>query len=213
MKAFLARFGRLRHPIPVLCYTLTLAGWLLWSFFCLGSDLLGGVEPIPLGPGDFVVSGLEPAAETEGWVYQTVSGDPQMILEDVSGLPVRNLVINAAYTKDAREMCLYYTTRPGEAFSQDKRVFAVQDDSGACTYTLPRKRICSLRLDPCSPAENEMLQMTVFSVTLNAPQPWWQYFAPGWKGFFDLVLRPGMAAALLSLLQGLWRTRPRRKKA
>lgn len=200
MKKLFAKMRSVRHPIPVLCYGLTLAGWLVWSLFCLMGDAVGGVEPVSLQPGDFTLINLEQVGEN---VYFTTNGDPQMILEDTAGRPVRNLAIHATYTKDAREMCLYYTTRPGEDFSQDKRVFAVQDDSGTCTYTLPRKKICSLRLDPCSPAENELLNMTVYSLTLNTPQPWYSYFAPGWNGVFRLVLWPGMAAALLSILQGL----------
>lgn len=206
MKAMLKK---LRHPIPVLCYGLTLTGWLVWSLFCLGSDLVGGVAPIPLKAEDFSLINLEKVGEN---VYFTTNGDPQMILENTAGLPVRNLAINASYTKDAREMCLYYTTRPGEDFSQDKRVFAVQDDTGTCTYTLPRKKISALRLDPCSPAENELLNMTVESITLNVSQPWGSYFALGWSGMFRLVLWPGMAAALLSILQGLVQTVLFRKK-
>ena len=74
-----------------------------------------------------------------------------------------------------------------------------------CTYTLPRTRICTLRLDPCSPAENELLTMTVESITLNAPRSALAYFAPGWAGAFKLILWPGMAAALLNIAAGLLR--------
>lgn len=192
--------------LAALCYALTLAGWILYSAFCLGSDslaaLTGSLQRQELTVQDFALVNLEETGEN---TLYTLNGDPQMILEDVSGQKVRNLTIQAQYSKDAREMCLYYTTAPGQDFSQEKRVFAVQADDGTCTYTLPRTRICTLRLDPCSPAENELLTMTVESITLNAPRSALAYFAPGWAGAFNLILWPGMAAALLNIAAGLLR--------
>ncbi len=201
--------------LAAVCYAFTLAGWVLYSAFCLGSDslatLTGSLQRQELAVQDFTLVNLEETGEN---TLYTLNGDPQMILEDVSGQKIRSLTIRAEYTKDAREMCLYYTTAPGQDFSQEKRVFAVQADDGTCTYTLPRSRIYSLRLDPCSPAENELLTMTVESITLNAPQSAIAYFAPGWAGAFNLALWPGMAAALISILVGVCRTlRPGKKRA
>ena len=47
--------------------------------------------------------------------------------------------------------------------------------------------------------------MTVESITLNAPRSAAAYFAPGWAGAFNLILWPGMAAALLNIAAGLLR--------
>ena len=218
MKRLFAKLAALLHRpwgLAALCYGAVLAGWVLYGAFCLGSDSLamaaGSLRQQSLTAGDFTLVNLEQTGEN---TLYTLNGDPQMILEDVSGQKIRSLTIRAEYTKDAREMCLYYTTAPGQDFSQEKRVFAVQADDGTCTYTLPRSRIYSLRLDPCSPAENELLTMTVESITLNAPQSAIAYFAPGWAGAFNLALWPSMAAALISILAGVCRTlRPGRKRA
>ena len=192
--------------LAAVCYAAALAGWLLYGVFCLGSDGLaavrGSLREQSMAVQDFQLVNLEQTGEN---TLYTLNGDPQMILPDVSGQKIRSLTIRAQYTKDAREMCLYYTTAPGQDFSQEKRVFAVQADDGTCTYTLPRTRICTLRLDPCSPAENELLTMTVESITLSAPRSALAYFAPGWAGAFNLILWPGMAAALLNIAAGLLR--------
>ena len=81
----------------------------------------------------------------------TTGGDPQMILEDVSGQVVRTLSYQAEFDGSPREMCLYYTTAVGEPSSQDRRGFPGVSADGTSGYTLPRKNIVSLRLDPCSP--------------------------------------------------------------
>lgn len=217
MKRFFAKASAfLKKPwgLAAVCYGAALAGWLLYSAFCLGSDsffaLTGSLRQQKLTVQDFALVNLEQTGEN---TLYTLNGDPQMILSDVSGQKVRSLTIRAEYTKDAREMCLYYTTAPGQDFSQEKRVFAVQADDGTCTYTLPRAKIASLRLDPCSPAENELLTMTVESICLNAPRSAVSYFAPGWAGAFRLVLWPGMAAAALNILAGLYRLLSKKRKA
>ena len=36
---------------------------------------------------------------------------------------VRTVSYNVEFDGDSREMCLYYTTKTGEPYSQDRRVF------------------------------------------------------------------------------------------
>ena len=90
----------------------------------------------------------------------TTGGDPQMILEDVSGRVVRTVSYNVEFDGDSREMCLYYTTKTGEPYSQDRRVFPKVLADGTYVYTLPRTQIVALRLDPCSPDENKTVGLT-----------------------------------------------------
>ena len=93
-----------------------------------------------------------------------------MILEDVSGRVVRTVSYNVEFDGDSREMCLYYTTKTGEPYSQDRRVFPKVLADGTYVYTLPRTQIVALRLDPCSPDENKTVGLTFTpqSITLNA---------------------------------------------
>ena len=123
---------RRRLAIPVLCYLVALVAWILWGAAALGADLLarnsGRLAEQTLHAGDFALVDLElQAGEPE--TLLTLTGDPQMILEDVSDRTVRTLQVFAEYEGDAREMCLYYTTEAGQPYSQDRRVYpALQAD-------------------------------------------------------------------------------------
>ena len=97
----------------------------------------------------------------------TQDGDPQMILEDVSGRVVRTVSYNVEFDGDSREMCLYYTTKTGEPYSQDRRVFPKVLADGTYVYTLPRTQIVALRLDPCSPDENKTVGLTFTPQSLS----------------------------------------------
>ena len=211
---------RRRLAIPVLCYLVALVAWILWGAAALGADLLarnsGRLAEQTLHAGDFALVDLElQAGEPE--TLLTLTGDPQMILEDVSDRTVRTLQVFAEYEGDAREMCLYYTTEAGQPYSQDRRVFPQALGDGRYLYTLPRTTIVALRLDPCSPDENKTVQMTFApgTIMLNAADSLpaaWQYFVPSWYQAFCLVLYPALAAAALSWLRAVWRAL-RRKTA
>ena len=106
-----------------------------------------------------------------------------MILEDVGSRVVRTISYTAEFDGEAREMCLYYTTKVGEDYSADRRVFPQSLGSGQYVYTLPRTSLAALRLDPCSPEENKAVTLTMSDITLNAADTLpavWQYFVPTW---------------------------------
>ena len=132
-----------------------------------------------------------------------------MILEDVSGQVVRTLSYTVTFDGDAREMCLYYTTKVGEDYSQDRRVFPQNLGNGQYLYTLPRTSIAALRLDPCSPDENKTVDLTFApaTLTLNAASTlpaWWQYLVPTWYQTFCLILYPALCASAVSLIRSFF---------
>ena len=110
---------------------------------------------------------------------------------------------------EPREVCLYYTNRAGEDFSQDKRVFPQKQADGSYRYTLPYGAIASLRLDPCSPDVNKSIAITLGVVTMNEPAGAGSCFVPSWYQCFCLILYPGLAAAALSLARQAWKKRRR----
>ena len=183
-------FLRRRRAIPVICYLVAFLVWLLLGAGAAVSDAMarasGRLEELTLH-----------AAESETLV--TTTGDPQMILEDLSGYTVRTMRVWASYEGDAREMCLYFTTQPGEPYSQDNRVYPAQQDDGSYLYVLPRTQIVSLRLDPCSPDEGRTVTMHLSRIALNTDVG--GYFIPSWYQIFCLILYPGLAAALLDWLR------------
>lgn len=140
-----------------------------------------------------------------------------MILEDVSGRVVRTVSYNVEFDGDSREMCLYYTTKTGEPYSQDRRVFPKVLADGTYVYTLPRTQIVALRLDPCSPDENKTVGLTFTpqSITLNAASTLpggADYFIPAWYQLFGLIVYPALAAAALDWLWAVGRQLAKKKQ-
>lgn len=221
MKTLQRWFSR-RGALPLTCYLVALVLWLVLGAVHWGSDALargaGTMYEADLPVADWQLAGLEQTTDAADAVtLMTTDGDPQMILEDVSDMVVRTLSYTVTFEGDAREMCLYYTTKVGEDYSQDRRVFPQALGDGRYLYTLPRTHIVALRLDPCSPDENKTVSMTFApgTLALNAAETLpaaWQYFVPSWYQAFCLVLYPALAAAALSWLRAAWRAL-RRKTA
>lgn len=212
MKTLQRWFSR-RGALPLTCYLVAVALWLVLGAVHWGSDALarsaGTMYETDIPVSDWKLAGLtETAATPESAALTTTDGDPQMILEDVSDMVVRTVSYTVEFDGDAREMCLYYTTKVGEDYSQDRRVFPESLGDGRYLYTLPRTSIVALRLDPCSPDANKTvgLTFTAGTISLNAPETLpavWQYFVPTWYQAFCLVLYPALAAAALSWLRAL----------
>lgn len=212
MKTLQRWFSR-RRALPLTCYLVAVALWLVLGAVHWGSDALarsaGTMYETDIPVSDWKLAGLtETAATPESAALTTTDGDPQMILEDVSDMVVRTVSYTVEFDGDAREMCLYYTTKVGEDYSQDRRVFPESLGDGRYLYTLPRTSIVALRLDPCSPDANKTVGLTFTpgTISLNAPETLpavWQYFVPTWYQAFCLVLYPALAAAALSWLRDL----------
>ena len=210
----LQRWGSRRGALPLTCYLVAAALWLVLGAVHWGSDALarsaGTLYEADIPVADWKLAGLQDNGGTADIaLLTTTDGDPQMILEDVSDMVVRTLSYTVAFEGDAREMCLYYTTKIGEDYSQDRRVFPQALGEGRYLYTLPRTSIVALRLDPCSPDENKTVGLTFApgTISLNAPETLpavWQYFVPSWYQAFCLVLYPALAAAALSWLRAVW---------
>lgn len=203
MKVLQKWFGR-RGALPLTAYLAALAVWVVLGAFHLGSDSLaraqGRLTEETMAAADWQLVGLTP---NDDGTLTTVDGDPQMILENVDGRVVRTISYTAQFDGEAREMCLYYTTKVGEDYSADRRVFPQSVGEGRYIYTLPRTSLAALRLDPCSPEENKTVTLAVRDITLNAADTLpavWQYFVPTWYQAFCLVLYPALAAAAVSMI-------------
>lgn len=203
MKALKQWFTR-RGALPLTAYLLALAVWLVLGAAHFGSDAAAKAqgrlaeETMPVT--DWQLVGL---TQQDDGTLTTVDGDPQMILENVDGRVVRTISYSAEFDGEAREMCLYYTTKIGEDYSADRRVFPQSVGGGRYIYTLPRTSLAALRLDPCSPEENKTVTLTMSGLTLNAADTLpavWQYFVPTWYQAFCLVLYPALAAAAVSIV-------------
>ncbi len=198
-----------RAALPLACYLAALAIWLALGLVSFGGDALakaqGRLYAQALELDAFQLVDIEPL----GGAYVTTSGDPQIILEDVSGQVVRTVRYSVEWIdNEPREMCLYYTTEVGQPYSQDRRVFPQVGADGSYLYTLPRTSLVSLRLDPCSPDEGKAVTFALVPgvIELNAALPSFrQYFIPSWYQAFCLLLYPGLAASALHLLLAVYR--------
>lgn len=209
MKALQKWFSH-RGALPLTAYLLALVCWLVLGAAHLASDTAaraqGRLTEETMAVTDWQLAGLTLADGT----LTTLDGDPQIILENVDGRVVRTISYTAQFDDEPREVCLYYTTKIGEDYSADRRVFPKSAGSGRYIYTLPRTSLAALRLDPCSPEENRTVTFTMSDITLNAadtlPAPW-QYFVPSWYQAFCLVLYPALAAAAVSIVGTVVRKR------
>lgn len=111
MKALQKWFGR-RGALPLTAYLAALAVWVVLGAFHLGSDSLaraqGRLTEETMAATDWQLVGLTP---NEDGTLTTVDGDPQMILENVGDRVVRTISYTAQFDGEARELCLYYTTK------------------------------------------------------------------------------------------------------
>ena len=209
MKALQKWFSH-RGALPLTAYLLALVCWLVLGAAHLASDTAaraqGRLTEETMAVTDWQLAGLTLADGT----LTTLDGDPQIILENVDGRVVRTISYTAQFDDEPREVCLYFTTKIGEDYSADRRVFPKSAGSGRYIYTLPRTSLAALRLDPCSPEENRTVTFTMSDIILNAadtlPAPW-QYFVPGWYQAFCLVLYPALAAAAVSIVGAVVRKR------
>ena len=198
-----------RGALPLTCY---LAAGLLWLasalVFCAQDALAyarGSLSERTMNVTDWQLVALDVTAQQPGSITLcTQNNDPQLLWDDVQGA-VRTVTYTVEMDDLAREVCLYYTTRPGEDYSADRRVFATDLGGGRYLFQLPRTTLHALRIDPCSPVEgyNVTMTFTPGEIVLNAPDTLpsgLAYFVPSWYQLFCLVLYPGLLAAALSWL-------------
>ena len=127
-----------------------------------------------------------------------LSADPQMRWSNDTGIRVRSVTMTASYSRNPKEISLYYLVGGQTEYTAEQRVYAADNGDGSYTFVLPRTDVTALRFDICSTP----CVVRGFSVTLNPPRPAWQYYVPTYWQMFQMLLYPGLAASLASLLWG-----------
>ena len=134
-KSRLNRLFAHRFALPVLCWCAALVFWLVQGAVAFAGDSSAKAKgtltetSIPIESWQLAeLTWGEPGENSapQGQLI-TTGGDPQMILENVDGRVVRTISYTAQFDGEAREMCLYYTTKVGEDYSADRRVFPQSD--------------------------------------------------------------------------------------
>ncbi len=121
-KSRLNRLFAHRFALPVLCWCAALVFWLVQGAVAFAGDSSAKAKgtltetSIPIESWQLAeLTWGEPGENSapQGQLI-TTGGDPQMILEDVSGRVVRTVSYNVEFDGDSRDKCLYYTTKTGE---------------------------------------------------------------------------------------------------
>ncbi|MFV0413887.1 MAG: hypothetical protein ACK5L3_11600 [Oscillospiraceae bacterium] len=193
--------------VALLCY---LAGALLYLCICLYGLVLNAVlvNGGQLARRQLFLQDFEQKSilqlEDEGANQRFVStdGDPALIYTRAEGFYAGRFVFRATPNHPGGEMVLYYTTAPGQPFSEGQKLWARQTADGGWYFDLGGKKLYSLRLDTDTTGG---VVWQVESIVLGEVRPVLSYFVPGAQPLFLLLLLPGFAAALCLQGAALWR--------
>ena len=187
-----------------LCYALVL---LVWLGLCGGRLVRDGISRSngqlvrrELAPKDFAVQAG--VAFSDNWAadpwFASTDPDPQLHLLFEGGARVGRFVFaGQALNKPGGEMALYYTTRPGQGFSEKNKLPARQNADGDWFFDLGGRRVYALRLDPDSVSG---VHWQVRGMVLNEDKPAFAYFAPDALQAMVLLFGPALLwAALVQL--------------
>lgn len=180
-------------------YLIALLAWLAAGAVSLAIEGMrttsGALPQRQLAFEDFTLVGLATVAEHDNWLVSTDT-DPQLVYTPAAPVRVSRLEFSARpLNKAPGEMTLYYTTRPGEGFSDAKKLWAQRLPDGSWYFDLGGRQVTALRLDPDT-AGGVIWQ--VEGIVLNAPRPWLAHFLPGAGVLFLLVALPPLAWAAVS---------------
>lgn len=188
-----------------LCYGAVMLAWLLWCGGRLALDSWraanGQMQRQELAPSDFSekTSGI---AFSGDWAndryFTTTDADPQLHLAFNDGANVGRVVFSArAVNKPGGEMALYYNTKPGQDFSEARKLPAMQNANGGWVFDLQGRKVYALRLDPDSVGG---VYWQVYHMVLNETKPPLAYFTPDALECFVLLFAPALLYAALAQL-------------
>lgn len=194
-----------RRVLPlIICYALAAVIWLGTGAVRLAADGIrqakGQIEPTWLTWDAF--DAIEGQRMINGWEdhhnFVTTDADPQMHLNFENGQRLGYFVFRGMpLNKGGGEMVLYYTTRPGQAFSETQKLWASKAQNGDWYFDLGGKKVYSLRFDVGAEAG---VIWHYGGILLNAPRRAASYFVPSVQQWAALLLFPLLVWAILSEL-------------
>lgn len=174
-----------RRWLPAALYAGCALVWLCGGLLGLAQNRTGATQVL-----------LPSAAATEGLLYGngnmyvSENEDPKLIFEGI-GHGVRYVRLNATFTADPGELDLFYTTKPGQGFSVQKRVIGAPQADGTYLYTLPPfTTVQALRIDLGTKRDNGI---TVADVQLDPALPAAHFLAPTLRTVVGLAALPALA--------------------
>ena len=191
--------------VVLVCYGAALLFYLAVCGFQLLADQLhmqnGQLQKRDLPFDSFYAEGVVLSDNPEGGT-DLVSSDPDPRLVYSPGEPFyvsRFTFAAETSNKPGGEMVLYYTTRPGEDFSEQKKLSAQRGEDGNWFFDLGGKKVTALRFDPDTTGG---VLWRNWSITLNDEKPVIDYFLPDARVIFVLLFVPAFLLAVL--MEGAW---------
>lgn len=160
----------------------------------------GSFVPGALAIEDFELSQMK----LEGGLLVTTDADPQMLLRDRERR-IDTLALDIEYTLDPYIVNAFYAA-PGEDYSLRRMLYPA---GGQGAFTFPPGGGQSLRIDPGTAPGN---LLTVHSITVNTPRPFWAFFRFSKNELAVAAVVPGLLACGLSLLRPGMAARKRKKE-
>ena len=128
-----------------------------------------------------------------GFDLVSTDPDPKLIYSPGEPFYLSRFTFRAeTANKPGGEMVLYYTTKPGQAFSENRRVAASRGPDGSWFFDLSGREVTALRFDPDNTGG---VLWRNWSIVLNEPKPLADYFLPDAREAFLLLFLPGFTAA------------------
>lgn len=184
-----------RLQLVLVCY---LAGLLVYLAICtVGLIRVGGLAPLHLQFSDFEAASIslwEEDEEAGAIRFAATDNDPQLIYSPQQAFYADRLLLDAQADRPWGEIVLYYTTKPGEPFSEAQKLWAQESADGTWYFNLGGRQLQALRIDPGSRGG---VVWTFQDVTLNAPRSWQSHFLPDARGALALLMLPGLGAVCI----------------
>lgn len=131
----------------------------------------------------------------------STDSDPQLIWQ--ADQKITNIKFYMEPSLYPGEIVVYYTTKDGEGFSENKRLWAhpVDGENNWYVAELGLKDVRGLRIDPTMYAGNHM---TFGTFVINEERTLSDYIAPDARRIFNLLLYTGIISSVLKFVQEIF---------
>lgn len=136
--------------------------------------------------------------KADGDLLISTDSDPQLIWQ--ADQKITNIKFYMETSLYPGEIVVYYTTKDGEGFSENKRLWAQPVDGEDNWYIVEMglKNVRSLRIDPTMYAGN---QMKFGTFIINEERTLSDYITPDARRIFNLLLYTGIISSVLRFVQ------------
>lgn len=136
--------------------------------------------------------------KADGDLLTSTDSDPQLIWQ--ADQKITNIKFYMETSLYPGEIVVYYTTKDGEGFSENKRLWAQPVDGEDNWYIVEMglKNVRSLRIDPTMYAGN---QMKFGTFIINEERTLSDYIAPDARRIFNLLLYTVIISSVLKFVQ------------